>query len=194
MKPQTRPQYPSVLTTKKVSLYGLLAQFKEPEELMTAILRTRGKGFENIQAYTPFPVEGLSEALGIKDNRVALFTLLGGILGGSLGFFMQWYSMAIAYPLNVGGRPLNSWPAFVPVTFELTILFAALSAIFSMFALNGLPQPYHPVFNVPEFERASNDGFFLCIKAQDPVFKLESTRRFLESLSPRGVYEVPYEP
>ena len=142
------------------------------------------KAIVSMDAYSPFPVEGLAEALGHEYSPVPLFTLLGGMVGGLGGYFMEWYSMARLYPLNVGGRPHNSWPNFIPVTFELTVLVAALSAFVSMLVLNRLPQPHHPVFNVPEFRRASIDRFFLCIEAEDPKFDLNRTRRFLEELSP----------
>jgi hypothetical protein len=181
MKPQT-PEPP---------IYGLLARFRKPEDLVRAVINTREKGFLKIDAYTPFPVHGLAAALGIKKNFVPLVTLISGIAGGALGFFMQWYSFVVGYPMNVGGRPPNSWPMFIPVTFELTILFAALAAFFSMLVANRLPQPYHPVFHVAEFERASTDGFFLCIQADDLLFKPSQTRRFLESLLPQAIYEVP---
>jgi hypothetical protein len=167
-----------------------MAQFDSPESILTAAKESRKKGYKNIQAYTPFPVEELSETLGFNRDGVAFITLVGGLSGAFFGYMMQWYAYVIDYPLNVGGRPFNSWPAFIPITFELTILFAALFAVFGMLSLNRLPQPYHPVFNVKEFDRSSTDGFFLCIFAHDPLFRLENTRTFLESLSPLGVYEV----
>ncbi len=143
-----------------------------------------------MDAYAPFPVEGLPEALGRKPTRVPLIVLLGGIIGGLGGYFMEWYANVVSYPINIGGRPLNSWPSFIPITFELTVLGAALSAFFGSMALNKLPQPYHPVFNVPEFERASIDRFFLCIEAADPLFDLKTTRAFLEGMRPLSVSEV----
>ena len=143
-----------------------------------------------MDAFTPFPIDGLAEALGRKKSYVPLLVLLFGIGGGLGGYFMEWYAMAVSYPLNIGGRPLNSWPMFIPITFELTILSGALAAIIGMLALNKLPEPHHPVFNVPEFERASTDKFFLCIESDDPKFNLGATRKFLETLKPEKISEV----
>jgi hypothetical protein len=170
--------------------YGLLAEFEEHSQLLQATRSAYEQGFRKMDAYSPFPVEGLAEALGHEHTSIPLITLLGGMTGGLGGYFMQWYSMARLYPLNVGSRPLNSWPNFIPITFELTILVAALSALAALLFLNRLPQPYHPVFNVPEFRRASIDRFFLCIEAADPKFDQASVRRFLESLRPIRVLEV----
>jgi hypothetical protein len=167
-----------------------MAEFHSPEALLHAAERARGQGFKRMDAYTPFPIEGLAEALGVHDRRVPLIVLLGGIAGCLGGFFLQYWVAVIDYPLNVGGRPLNSWPAFIPVTFEMTILFAALSAFLGVLALNGLPMPYHPVFNVEQFELASRNRFFLCIEAGDPTFDRDGTWKFLESLGPDGVYPV----
>ncbi len=175
---------------KKPPIYGLMAEFENPKDLLTAARRAYAEGYRRMDAYTPLPVEGLAEALGFHDTRVPLIVLIGGILGCLGGFFLQYWTMAVDYPLNVGGRPLNSWPAFIPVTFELTILVAALSAAFGLLALCGLPMPYHPVFNVRRFELASRNRFFLCIEARDPRFDPEGTRRFLEGRNPRGVYDV----
>jgi hypothetical protein len=153
--------------------------------------KTREAGYRRIEAYTPFPVEGLSEALALKRNNVPLITLIGGLTGGLGGFFFQYWASVIAYPLNIGGRPLNSWPAFIPVTFELTVLGAALSAVFGMLALNGLPRPHHPLFNVQRFvKHATSDRFFLCIEARDPKFNLSESARFLKGLSAAHVSEV----
>ena len=152
----------------------------------------REAGYYCMDAYTPFPVEGLAEALGSHGTRVPLITLIGGIVGGLAGYFFQYWVSAIDYPLNIGGKPWNSWPAFIPVTFELTVLGAALSAVLGMLALNGLPQPYHPVFHVPRFAFASRDRFFLCVQAIDPRFDYASTREVLQSLAPRAVSDVPY--
>lgn len=171
--------------------YGLMAEFRGPHELLRAARRAYSEGYRKMDAYSPEAVEGLAEAIGFRRTRVPLIVLLGGLAGCFGALFMQQYSAAVAYPLNVGGRPYNSWPSFIPITFELTVLAAALSGVIGMLALNGLPQPYHPVFNVPEFERASHNGYFLCIEAADPHFEAERTRSFLETLRPLSVYEVP---
>ena len=143
-----------------------------------------------MDAFSPFPIEELPEAIGSEYTPVPLITLAGGMIGALGGYFMEWYSMAKLYPLNVGGRPHNSWPNFIPITFELTILVAAASAFVAMLVLNRLPQPHHPVFNVPEFRRASIDRFFLCIEVEDPKFERDATARFLTSLKPSAVMEV----
>lgn len=171
-------------------LYGLMAEFETPEHLRSAAQRAYDEGYRQMDAYSPFPVEGLAAAIGFEKNRVPLVVLLGGLVGGGYIYFMMWYASVIDYPLNVGGRPLHSWPAFIPITFEVTVLLAAFGALLGMLALNGLPRPYHPVFNAPNFERASRDRFFLCIEADDPNFDLEETRRFLASLHPTAVSEV----
>jgi hypothetical protein len=172
------------------ALYGLMAEFIEHEELLEAAKRAYAAGYRKMDGYSPFPIEELPEALGHEWNAIPLITLLGGMAGGLGGYFMEWYSMGPLYPINVGGRPLNSWPNFIPVVFELTVLIASLSAFIGMLILNRLPQVYHPVFNVPEFRRASIDRFFLCIEARDPKFDLIKTRRFLEGLHPAKVSEV----
>ena len=173
-----------------IPIHGLMAEFHSPEALLRAAESAAREGFRRMDAYTPFPVEGLAEALGFRDRRLALLVLLGGVVGCLGGFFLQYWIAVVDYPLNVAGRPLNSWPAFVPVTFELTILCAALAAFLGVLALNGLPMPYHPVFNVAQFELASRNRFFLCIEADDPKFDRDRTWSFLESLSPSGVYQV----
>ena len=173
-----------------LSLYGLMAEFDSSADLLDAAQRAYEEGYRRMDAYTPFPVHGLPEALGFHRTRLPLLVLLGGIAGCIGGYSLQYWIAAIDYPLNVGGRPLNSWPAFIPVTFELTVLVAALAAVLGMLALNRLPMPYHPVFNVPEFELASRNRFFLCIEAVDPKFDRGETKHFLESLKPRGVFEV----
>jgi Alternative complex III, ActD subunit len=177
----------------KTPIYGLMAQFDDEERLLAAALRVREAGYRRLDAFTPYPVEGLASAVGVRGRRLPLIVLAGGILGGTGGFFMQWYATVVDYPLNVGGRPLNSWPAYIPITFELTILVAALAAVFGMLWLNGLPEPYHPVFNVAEFvAHASRDGFFLCIMADDPQFDDVATRRLLEDQRAISVAEVPH--
>ncbi|HWH72353.1 MAG TPA: DUF3341 domain-containing protein [Candidatus Sulfotelmatobacter sp.] len=172
------------------ALYGLMAEFEGHEQLLQATKGAYAAGYRSMDAYSPFPVEGLAEALGHEYTAIPLLTLLGGMAGGLGAYFMEWYSMGRLYPLNVGGRPLNSWPNFIPVTFELTILIASLSAFVGMWVLNRLPQPHHPVFNVPEFRRASIDRFFLCIEVKDPQFERQSTWKFLEGLKPVKVTEV----
>jgi hypothetical protein len=169
-----------------------MAEFDRPEELRSATQQAYADGYRRMDAYTPFPVEGLAEALGLHRTRLPLVVLLGGLVGCIGGFALQYYAAVIDYPINVGGRPLNSWPAFVPVTFEITILCAALAAVLGMLALNGLPMPYHPVFNVPRFELATRDHFFLCIEATDPRFDRQGTRQFLERLGSREVTEVDH--
>ena len=173
-------------------LYGLMAEFESPTDIVAAARRAYEEGYRKMDAYSPFPIEELSEAIGFHRNRLPLIVLIGGIVGCVGGFALCYWASVYAYPLNVGGRPLNSWPSFIPVTFETTILVAALSAVFGMLALNGLPQPYHPVFNAPRFELASRNTFFLCIEADDPKFKLEETRAFLDSLGPVEVIDVEY--
>jgi hypothetical protein len=143
-----------------------------------------------MDAYSPFPIEELHEALGGHHTRLPLIVLIGGLIGCIGGYLLQYWVAAIAYPINVGGRPFHSWPAFIPVTFECTILGASLAAVLGMLGLNGLPQPYHPVFNVPRFALASRNRFFLCIEARDPKFHVEETRRFLETLNPREISTV----
>jgi hypothetical protein len=171
-------------------LYGLMAEFDTPEALLEAAQRAYASGYRRMDAYSPFPVDGLAEAVGFHHTRLPLVVLIGGILGGIGGFLLQYWISVIDYPVNVGGKPYNSWPAFIPVTFELTVLAAALTAVLAMLALNGLPMPYHPVFNVERFALASRDRFFLCIEAADPKFDREETRQFLENLAPRSVNEV----
>ena len=174
----------------KPPIYGLMAEFNSPEGLLAAARRAHQEGYRRMDAYTPLPIEGLSEAIGFHRTRVPLIVLIGGLVGCIGGFLLQYWIAAIYYPINVGGRPFNSWPSFIPVTFELTILVAAISAVLGMLALNGLPMPYHPVFNVPRFELASQNRFFLCIEAADPLFDREGTRQFLEGLKPQEVSEV----
>jgi hypothetical protein len=172
------------------NIYGLMAEFATPEQLLEAAQHTHDAGYTRIDAFAPYPIEGLAHAVGFHGTRLPLVVLLAGILGGVSGFGLQYYAAAVSYPINVGGRPMNSWPAFIPVTFEVTILFAAAAAVFGMLAMNGLPTPYHPVFNVPRFALASRDRFFLCIKARDPLFDLELTTKFMHTLHPREVVEI----
>jgi hypothetical protein len=168
-----------------------MAEFDTPTDVVQATRRTYEAGYRKIDAYSPFPIEELNEALGMHKDSVSLIVLLGGIFGGTLGFLLQYWINTIDYPVNIGGRPLNSWPAFIVVTFELTILGASLFGVFGMLAMNGLPQPHHPVFNVPRFAFATRDRFFLCIEATDPMFQREETMNFLQSLGARSVSEVP---
>ncbi len=174
----------------KRKLYGLMAEFDEPQALLEGVRLAREHGYRCMEAYTPFPIEEISEAIGTRRLWIPLIVLVGGIIGGLGGFFMQYYAAALHYPLNIGGRPLWSWPAFIPITFELTVLVAALSGAFGMLAINRLPQPYHPVFNVERFRQATQSQFFLCIEAADPLFDRDETRSFLETLSAREVYDV----
>ena len=171
-------------------IYGVMAEFDTPEQLVGAAAKAGAAGYKHVNAYTPFPVEGLAEALGFRRSNVPLITLLGGLIGCFGGFYMQYWMAAISYPENIGGRPLNSWPAFIPVTFELTVLCAAGFAVLGMLALNKLPQPHHPVFNVKRFALASTNRFFLCIEARDPKFDRVRVARFLESLDAHDVTEV----
>jgi hypothetical protein len=177
-------------TPPNLSLYGLVAEFATSEALLEATHCARRAGYRYLEAYTPFPVEGLAEALDFHRTSLPLVVLLGGIVGGVGAYFFQYWVNVMHYPLNVGGRPLHSWPAFIPVTFEMTILIAALAAVLGMLALNGLPMPYHPLFNVPRFALATRDRFFLCIEARDPKFDRTETRRFLESVAAYEVFEV----
>lgn len=170
--------------------WGLLAEFETPEELVSAAVRAREAGYRRMDAYTPFPIHGLSDAMGFRPTKLPLVVLAGGLVGCVTALGMMWYSATIHYPLNVGGRPFASWPAFIPITFELTVLFASLSAVFGMLGMNGLPMPYHPVFNAPRFAFASRDRFFLCIEARDPMYESTSTRAFLTGLGAREIVEV----
>ncbi|HTK28791.1 MAG TPA: DUF3341 domain-containing protein [Vicinamibacterales bacterium] len=171
-------------------VYGLMAEFEDPNTLVAATHRAYAEGYRRMDAYSPYPIEDLHEALGVHHSRLPLIVLLGGLVGCFGGYGLEYWVSAIAYPVNVGGKPFHSWPAFIPVTFECTILAAAISAVLGMLALNGLPTPYHPVFNVPRFALASRNRFFLVIEAKDGKFDLEGTRRFLETLSPREVTTV----
>jgi hypothetical protein len=176
---------------KRDPIYGMMAEFDTPAALIEAAKRTYQAGYKRIDAYTPFPIEGLAEEIGFHRDEVPLVVLIGGMVGGLTGYLMQYWMAAVAYPLNIGGKPYHSWPAFIVITFEMTILFAGISAVFGMLALNGLPMPYHPVFNVPRFARASRDRFFLVVFSSDVKYDPAATRQFLESLDARSVSEVP---
>jgi len=176
---------------KDHKIFGLMAEFDSVDTVIAAAQRVHGAGYRKIDAYSPFPLEELSEAIGFEKNGVALVCLVGGLLGGLAAYILQWWINTIAYPVNIGGRPFHSWPSFIIVTFEMTILFSGLSAVFGMIALNGLPMPYHPVFNVPQFDAASRDKFFIVIFSSDKKYDPVGTRQFLESLSPLSVAEVP---
>ncbi|MBZ5530367.1 MAG: DUF3341 domain-containing protein [Acidobacteriia bacterium] len=173
-------------------IYGLLAEFDNPTDLVHAAKAAYGAGYRKMDAYTPYPLEEAAEAIGSHHNRVPLITLVGAMLGMIGGYSLEYWVSVIAYPINSGGKPFHSWPSFIPVTFECAVLGASLAAVFGMLALNGLPQPYHPVFNAPNFTSASRDKFFLCIEAQDPNFSLSDTRKLLQTYHPQVVSEVPY--
>jgi hypothetical protein len=170
--------------------YGLLAEFDTPNQLVDAARRTHQAGYRQIDTFSPFPIEEAWEAIGHHDKRLSKIVLFGGIAGLLTGIGLQEWVHQVAYPINIAGKPLNSWPQFVPVTFELTILLAAISAVLGMIILNGLPQPYHPVFNVPRFEHASRDKFFLLVESTDPKFDRSKTLDFLKTLDPSEVNEV----
>jgi hypothetical protein len=172
-------------------LYGIMAEFDTPEELITASNRTREAGYTAIDAFSPFPVEELPRAVGLRRSRLPWFVLFGAIAGGLGGYALQYYTSVIDYPINVGGRPLHSWPAFLIPTFELTILGASLCAVIGTIIFSRLPTPYHPVFNDPGFARASRDRFFLLIESEDERFDRERTREFMRNLHPIAVREVP---
>ena len=174
-------------------VYGLIAEFREPGAVVAAARRAREAGYTRMDAYSPFPIEELAEALGWRTRgRLPRLVLVGGLAGAAAGYLLQYYASVIAYPVNVGGRPFHSWPSFIPIAFETGILFAALTAVLGMLALNGLPRPYHPVFNAPNFALATTDRFFLCIEAADSRFDLARTRQFLETLNPSEVSEIAY--
>src|SRR5246127_3816409 len=175
---------------KRTQIYGMMAEFDTPDSIVHAAKLTHEAGYRRIDAYSPFPIEALAEAIDFHPTDVPLVVLIGGILGGVSGFFLQYWIHVINYPINVGGRPLNSWPAFIVVTFEMTILFAGIFTVFGMLALNGLPKPHHPVFAVPQFSLVTDDAFFFYIESNDPKFDGEKTRAFLQELNPVGVYVV----
>jgi hypothetical protein len=171
-------------------IYGLMAEFENPNDLVAAARHAREAGYAKLDAYTPYPIEALTEALDVHDRKLPALVLLFGILGGLAGYALCWWTSVVAYPLNVGGKPFHSAPAFIVPTFETTILFAAFAAVLGMLGLNGLPMPYHPVFNTPRFALASRDRFFLCIEARDPKFDHDETWAFLTNLGPRVVMDV----
>lgn len=178
------------MASPEQEIYGLVAEFNEPEALIAAAEKVREAGYRRIEAYTPFPVHGLTEALDVTDSRIFFIVFFAGCTGFLTGAFLQWFVSVFDTPVNSGGRPYLSWPSFIPVTFELTVLFSALAALIGMLALNGLPRPYHSIFNTPNFERASQDRFFLAIEANDRKFDRDETARFLRSLGPDAVSEV----
>jgi ActD protein len=175
---------------KTSHLYGVMAEFDNPTDLIDAVRRARQQGYRRMDAYSPMPIEGLDEEIGHHRTYLPFLVLVGGIFGAIGGFSLLYWIAVINYPMNIGGKPLNSWPAFIPITFETTILCAALAAVFGMLMLNGLPEPYHPVFNVPRFAFASRDRFFLCLEARDRQFDPQKTAQFLATLNTKGVYEV----
>jgi hypothetical protein len=173
-------------------IYGVIAEFDSPTALVSATRAAREKGYRKLDAYSPFPIEELSDALHLHHNKLPLIVLIGGILGGLGGYLLQYYVTVIEYPINIAGRPLHSWPSYIVITFEMTILIASISAVLGLLALCGLPMPYHPTFNVPRFALASRNRFFLCIEATDPMFDHDRTCEFLETLEPREVSEVAH--
>lgn len=178
---------------EKAGIYGLMAEFISPQALLDASLAAKREGYSVMDAFTPFPIEEVSEEIeNHQPSKVPLVVLIGGLTGTAFGFGLQWWVSAVDYPLNIGGRPLFSWPAFIPVAFEATILFAAFSAVIGMIALNRLPEPYHPVFNVEGFERALQDRYFLLVESRDPEFDPEETRGFLAGLGPKEVHAVDW--
>ena len=177
---------------RKTPIYGLMAEFDNPTDLVQATRAAHDAGYHKLDAYTPYPIEEISEALHLHNKKLSLIVLLGGICGGLTGFLLQVYITVFQFPTNVAGRPLYSWPSYIVITFELTILFAAFAATFGLLALCGFPMPYHPVFNVPRFSLASRNGFFLCIEAADPLFEINKTKSFLNEFGPKEVTEVPH--
>jgi hypothetical protein len=170
--------------------YGLIAEFRTGDALLKAARRAREEGYREVEAYAPYAVEGLAEAVGFQSRSVPLMTFIGGVVGGVGGYFLQWYSAVIDYPINVGGRPLHSWPSFIVPTFELTILGAALAAVFGMLFANGLPRLRHPIFNARDFGQVTRNRFFLCLPARDPKFDAIRSREFLAGLEPMSLSEV----
>jgi hypothetical protein len=171
------------------TLHGVMAEFGSADDLLQATQRVTAAGYTRVETYSPLPVEGVAETLGFH-TRLPLIVLIAGIVGAIFGFGLQYWINVIDYPLNIGGRPFNSWPSFIPVTFECTVLFAGVTAVIAMIALNRLPQPYHPVFNVPRFDLASDDRFFLTIEATDPQFEADKVKVMLQGLHPSGIFDV----
>lgn len=180
----------SVAHVDTTALHGLIAEYDTPEGVVVAAESARKAGYTKMDAYSPHPVEGIDDALGLQPTRLGFVVLAMGLIGVASGFGLQWFASVEFYPLNVGGRPLNSWPNFIVIMFEVTVLLSAFTAGLVMLARNGLPQPYHPVFNTPGFERATRDGYFLCVEATDPRFDADDTRSFLEGTAPVRVQEV----
>lgn len=175
---------------KGPQLYGVVAEFDDPDAILEAAKRTREAGYQRFEAYTPFPVHGLADAVDEEDHRIKWLIFMGGVAGAFTGFFFQWWVSAVAYPHNVGGKPLFSWPAFIPITFECMVLFAAGAAVLGTLGLNGLPRPHHPIFDAKNFERASQDRFFLCVESDDPAFDKKEVTKFLSGLGALEVSEV----
>lgn len=180
----------AVVAGSSVTPYGLIAEYDTPEDVVRAAEAARKAGYTKLDAYTPHPVEGLDDALALPPTRLGFVVLAVGLLGVAAGFGLQWFASVEFYPLNIGGRPLNSWPNFIVITFEITVLLSAFTAGLVMLARNGLPRPYHPVFNTPGFERATRDGYYLCVESVDPRFDLDDTRSFLDGTAPVRVQEV----
>ena len=176
----------------KTPIYGVMAEFETPTGLVNAAREAYAKGYRKLDAYSPFPIEELSEVLHLHKNKLPLIVLLGGLLGTICGYYLQYYVTVVYFPINIGGRPLHSWPAYIVITFEVTVLFASIAAFLGLLALCGLPMPYHPVWNVPRFAFASRNRFFLCIESTDPLFDRQRTCDFLETLEPREVSEVAH--
>ncbi|MCL4217589.1 MAG: DUF3341 domain-containing protein [Candidatus Hydrogenedentes bacterium] len=170
--------------TAQTKVHGITAEFNDPDELVAAAKKAYAAGYRKMEGYSPFPVHGLAEAIGFHKTGVPPLVLAGGLTGATAGFAFQYWCSNIAYAVNVGGKPMVSWPAWIPITFELGILFAAFASAFGMLALNGFPRPYHPIFNAVNFERATRDGFFICIESDDEKFDETATTEFLESLNP----------
>jgi hypothetical protein len=176
----------------KTPIYGMMAEFDNPTALVAAAREAHEKGFRKLDAYSPFPIEELNEVLHLHKNKLPLIVLIGGLLGGTLGYLLQYYVTVWHFPLNIAGKPLHSWPSYIVITFECTVLFAGIAAVLGLLALCGLPMPYHPTFNVPRFALASRNRFFLCIEATDPLFDRSKTCEFLETLEPKEVSEVAH--